>query len=186
MSLRGSLIAFANWLALKKDALFCLIYFFGSFYIYHIPHNYVIPQVIPYAISQTHSACYPHRLSTEFTLNHPLLPGANNRNVIITHRFLAAPVQASDILTVYFTCKYFSLYTRELRDCLLGISPSGKHISLSIITSRILASAQEPLKSFVRNWSRRTLKYFTSGHDAVCGDVIISSLHYKSYLVLLA
>ena len=43
--------------------------------------------------------------------NHFVLAGANNRNVIITYRFLAAPVQAngdfSSILTVYFICKYF-------------------------------------------------------------------------------
>ena len=38
-------------------------------------------------------------------LHHP------NHLVLITYRFLAAPVQAnrdfSDILTVYFNCKYF-------------------------------------------------------------------------------
>ena len=50
--------AFANWLATKKDALFSLIYFFGSFCIYYIPHNYVIPQAMPHAIWQTHSASY--------------------------------------------------------------------------------------------------------------------------------
>ena len=53
--------AFANWLAPKKDALFSLIYFFGSFCIYYISHNYVIPQAIPRALPQTHSAFYPHR-----------------------------------------------------------------------------------------------------------------------------
>ena len=41
--------------------------------------------------------------------NHFVLAGANNRNVIITYRFLAAPVQAnrdffSGMLTVYFNC----------------------------------------------------------------------------------
>ena len=41
--------------------LFCLIYFFMQFFIYYIPHNYVIPQAIPRAIPQTHSAFYPHR-----------------------------------------------------------------------------------------------------------------------------
>ena len=49
--------------------------------------------------------------------NHFVLAGANNRNVIITYRFLAAPVQAnqdfSGILTVYFNCKYFPQYTRN-------------------------------------------------------------------------
>ena len=48
--------AFANWLAPRKGALFSLIYFFGSFCIYYIPHNYVIPQAMPHAIPQTHSA----------------------------------------------------------------------------------------------------------------------------------
>ena len=44
--------------------------------------------------------------------NHFVLAGANNRNVIITYRFLAAPVQENrdflyiDCMTVYFTCKY--------------------------------------------------------------------------------
>ena len=46
--------------------------------------------------------------------NHFVLAGANNRNVIITYRFLAAPVQANqdffhiDFMTVYFNCKYFA------------------------------------------------------------------------------
>ena len=75
-------------------------------------------QAMPHAIPRTHSSFYPHRLSTEFTLNHQLHAGANNRNVIITHQFLVAPVRAnrdfSDILTVYFNCRYFPLYTREL------------------------------------------------------------------------
>ena len=45
--------------------------------------------------------------------NHFVLAGANNRNVIITYRFLAAPVQANrdfiyiDCMTVYFNCNYF-------------------------------------------------------------------------------
>ena len=52
---------FADWLAPKKGALFSLIYFFGSFCIYCIPHNYVIPQTMPHAIPQAHSAFYPHR-----------------------------------------------------------------------------------------------------------------------------
>ena len=45
--------------------------------------------------------------------NHFVLAGANNRNVIITYRFLAAPVEANrdflyiDCITVYFNCKYF-------------------------------------------------------------------------------
>ena len=45
--------------------------------------------------------------------NHFVLAGANNRNVIITYRFLAAPVHANrdffyiDCMSVYFNCKYF-------------------------------------------------------------------------------
>ena len=45
--------------------------------------------------------------------NHFVLAGANNRNVIITSRFPAAPVQANpdffciDCMTVYFNCNYF-------------------------------------------------------------------------------
>ena len=50
-----------SWLAPKKGAIFSLIYFFKSFCIYYIPHNYVIPQAMPHAIPQTHSAFYPHR-----------------------------------------------------------------------------------------------------------------------------
>ena len=45
----------------KKGALFSLIYFFGSFCIYYIPHNYVTPQAMPHAIPPTHSAFYLHR-----------------------------------------------------------------------------------------------------------------------------
>ena len=52
--------------------------------------------------------------------NHFVLAGANNRNVIITYRFLAAPVQANrdfsyfDCMTVYFNCKYL-IYARVTR-----------------------------------------------------------------------
>ena len=49
----------------KKGAIFGLIYFFKSFCIYYIPHNYVIPQAMPHAIPQTHSPFYPHRMFTE-------------------------------------------------------------------------------------------------------------------------
>ena len=58
--------------------------------------------------------------------------GANNRKVIITYRFLAAPVQAKrdffyiDCMTVYFNCKYFPEYTRELLECLLGFHLPGE------------------------------------------------------------
>ena len=50
-----------NWLAPKKGAFFSLIYFFKSFCICYIPHNYFVPQAMPHAILQTHSAFYPHR-----------------------------------------------------------------------------------------------------------------------------
>ena len=40
---------------------FSLIYFFAPISIFYIPHNYVIPQAMPHAIPQTHSAFYPHR-----------------------------------------------------------------------------------------------------------------------------
>ena len=45
----------------KKGAIFSLIYFFKSFCIYSIPHNYVIPQAMLHGIPQTHSSFYPHR-----------------------------------------------------------------------------------------------------------------------------
>ena len=67
--------------------------------------------------------------------NHFVLAGANNRNVIITYRFLAAPVQANrdffyfDCMPVYFNCKYCPSYTRELLECLLRISPSWRNPS---------------------------------------------------------
>ena len=40
---------------------FSLIYLFALISIFYIPHNYVIPQAMPHAIPQTHSAFYPHR-----------------------------------------------------------------------------------------------------------------------------
>jgi len=38
---------------------FSLIYFFALFSIFY---NYVIPQAMPHAIPQTHSAFYPHHV----------------------------------------------------------------------------------------------------------------------------
>ena len=64
--------------------------------------------------------------------NHFVLADPNNRNVIITYRFLAAPVQANqdffyiDCMTVYFNCKYFPQYTHELLQCLLGFRLLGE------------------------------------------------------------
>ena len=60
--------------------------------------------------------------------NHLLLAGVKNRNVIITQRFHADPDQASRDLFwytncyVYLNCKYFTILTRELLGCLLGVS----------------------------------------------------------------
>ena len=54
--------------------------------------------------------------------NHFVFAGANNKNVIITYRFLAAPVQANqdffyiDSMTVYFNCKYFPVTRVPPRD----------------------------------------------------------------------
>ena len=86
----------------------------------------------------TDNKCHKIYLGSPFgfsVLRHPshlVLAGANNRNVIITYRFLAAPVQANrdffwHILTVHFNCNYFPQYTRELLEFLLGISPSGRN-----------------------------------------------------------
>ena len=80
-----------------------------------------------------HTPVYPHWLSTEFTLNHPLLASANNNR---HHTIPRGP--CSRKLRVFLTyCPYISAvstflyirYTREFRDCLLGISPSGNDIS---------------------------------------------------------
>ena len=48
-------------IGVRKGAIFSLIYFFESFCICYIPHNYVILQAMPHAIPQTHSVFYPHR-----------------------------------------------------------------------------------------------------------------------------
>ena len=58
--------AHSNWRQKRigNDARmpFSLIYFFAPISIFYIPHNYVIPQAMPHAIPQTHSAFYPHRV----------------------------------------------------------------------------------------------------------------------------
>ena len=60
--------AHSNWRQKRRgnDARmpFSLIYFFAPISIFYIPHNYVIPQAMPHAIPQTHSAFYPHRLES--------------------------------------------------------------------------------------------------------------------------
>ena len=54
--------------------------------------------------------------------NHFVFAGANNRNVIITYWFLAAPVQANrdffyiDCMTAYFNCKYIAATRVPPRD----------------------------------------------------------------------
>ena len=54
-------------LATKKEsaeetcACFPVEFFFSPFSICQISHNYVIPQAMPHAIPQTHSAFCPHR-----------------------------------------------------------------------------------------------------------------------------
>ena len=74
---------------------------------------------MPHAIPQTDSALYPHRLSTEFMLNHPVTCGREQQE---RHHYQPIPRRPCssksrffyDIMTVYFNCKYFPLYTREL------------------------------------------------------------------------
>ena len=46
-----------------------LIYLFAPFSIFHIPHNYVIPQAMPHAIPQTHSSFYAHAHRTNWFIN---------------------------------------------------------------------------------------------------------------------
>ena len=96
----------------------------------------------------------------------PLLAGGNNRKSLLptnSSRPLFNQIAIfSGILTEHFNCKCFLLYTCEL----LEISPSGKDISLSIMTSRILASVHE--QGPVKNWSRRTLIYNTVLHIWTC------------------
>ena len=58
--------------------------------------------------------------------NHFVLAGANNRNVIITYRFLGAPVQANGDPPKAGE-KRPGDEVGELLECLLGISPSGRN-----------------------------------------------------------
>ena len=65
---------FANWLAPKKGSLFSLIYFFQSFSIYYIPHDYVTPQAMPHVIPQTHFSFYSIRShQTSESANWPIV-----------------------------------------------------------------------------------------------------------------
>ena len=50
----------------KKGRTFQFNLFLWVFYVYYIPHNYVIPQTMPHDIPQTHSSCHPYRLSRAF------------------------------------------------------------------------------------------------------------------------
>ena len=63
--------------------------------------------------------------------NYFVLLGANNETSSLptdSSRPLFKQMEIfSGILTVYFNCKYFVKYTRELLECLLGISPSARN-----------------------------------------------------------
>ena len=63
--------------------------------------------------------------------NHLLLAGVNNRNVSLPNDSKQPLIKQieifSGILTVYFNCKYFPKYMRELLACVPGISPSGRN-----------------------------------------------------------
>ena len=56
-TLKRRLLLQIDW----RQNSFSLIYFFESFCMYYLPHNYVIPQAMPHVIPQTTSAFYPHR-----------------------------------------------------------------------------------------------------------------------------
>ena len=70
-------------------------------------------------------------LSYVILSNHLLLAGVQNRNDIIDHypTIPCSPRSSKSrfFLTAYYNCKYFSLYTREVLGCLLGISPSRRN-----------------------------------------------------------
>ena len=60
-------VAHSNWRQKRRGndprMPFSLIYFFAPISIFYIPHNHVIPQAMPHAFPQTHSAFYPHLYS---------------------------------------------------------------------------------------------------------------------------
>ena len=96
----------------KKGALFSLIYFFGSFCIYYMPQDYVIPQAMPHAIPQTHSVFYPHRV--KFCLF------ACSFLLIVLQGVLGAKRDTSEILqksersvSSYQVCNYRTSKTRD-------------------------------------------------------------------------
>ena len=62
--LRNGIIIGKVIYAFCKDTLSSSIYFFESFCIYYIPHNYAIPQVMPRAIPEIHSSLLPSPLSS--------------------------------------------------------------------------------------------------------------------------
>ena len=70
------------------------------------------------------------------------LPKRSLHQVIIMFRFLVAP----GILTVNFNCKYFSYYTRELLECLLGFRLLGK-IPAGAIIAPFPVSSERVCKS---------------------------------------
>ena len=67
---------------------FSLIYFFAPVSIFYILHNYVIPQAMPHAIPQTHSAFYPHRLelALQAILREPIKSGRASDSVAVRTR----------------------------------------------------------------------------------------------------
>ena len=62
-----------------------LIYFFKSFRISRISHNYAIPRAMPHAIPQTLSAFYPHRSAQANNLKSTLLSGLKISGIPVKH-----------------------------------------------------------------------------------------------------
>ena len=81
------------------------------------------------------------------------LPNRSLRNFLSSSRHHYLPIPRgpcssksrffSTILTVYYNCKYFPWYTRELLECHLGIEPAGAIIPppLPVSSERVCKSA---------------------------------------------
>ena len=80
------------------------------------------------------------------------LPNRSLRNFLSSSRHHYLPIPRgpcssksrffSAILTVYYNCKYFPWYTRELLECHLGIEPAGAIIPpLPVSSERVCKSA---------------------------------------------
>jgi len=89
---------FANWLAPKKWRTF----HFGSFCVYYIPHNYVIPQAMPHTIPQIHSAFYPHR-----KVFHLLWEKTFNKQIskLVKATFQTDRIFSCELLELHLRCK---------------------------------------------------------------------------------